>query len=52
MAELMRQVENRSFSGPNLDERRDICVGESFRSAMSLDMVRFLAHPQPLNEIP
>ena len=39
MAELMRQVEISSFSGPNLDERRDICVGESFRSAMTLDMV-------------
>ena len=49
MAELMRQVEISSFSGPSLDDRRDICIGESFRSAMSLDMVRSaakrLSHP-------
>ena len=45
MAELMRQVEISSFSGPDLDSRRDICVGESFRSAMSLDMVRLQSAP-------
>lgn len=47
MAELMRQVEISSFSGPDLDSRKDICSGVSFQSAMSLDMVRFLARFQP-----
>lgn len=40
MAELMRQVEINQFSGPDLDNRRDICSSNSFASSMTLDMVR------------
>lgn len=40
MAELMRQVEVSSRSGPDLTERRGICSSNAFASAMSLDMVR------------
>ena len=39
MAELMRQVEISSFSGPDLTHRRDICSGLSFTSAMSLEKI-------------
>ena len=41
MAELMRQVEVSSFSGPDLDSRRDICSSNAFASAMTLDMVKY-----------
>lgn len=40
VAELMRQVESSSFSGPDLSRRKDICSSNTFASAMSLDMVR------------
>ena len=39
MAELMRQVESSSFSGPDLSRRKDICSSNTFASAMTLDMV-------------
>ena len=39
VAELMRQVETSSFSGPDLSSRRDICSSNTFASSMSLDMV-------------
>lgn len=39
MADLMRQVEVSSFSGPDLSPRKDICNGLSFTSAMSLEMI-------------
>lgn len=42
VAELMRQVESSSFSGPDLDSRRDICSSNAFASAMTLDMVHSL----------
>jgi hypothetical protein len=41
MAELMRQVERSSKSGPDLTARRSICSSNAFASAMSLDMVRW-----------
>lgn len=39
MADLMRQVEISSFSGEALDNRKDICSGLSFTSAMSLEKI-------------
>ena len=39
LAELMRQVEISSHSGPDLQSRKDICSGAAFASAMTLDMV-------------
>lgn len=39
MADLMRQVEISSFSGPDLSKRKEICSTQSFASSMSLEMI-------------
>lgn len=39
LAALMEQVEISSYSGPDLEPRRDICSTNAFASSMTLDMV-------------
>ena len=48
--QLAQQAAQSTFSAPDLSDRKDICVSDSFASSMSLDMVRLNpTHPLTLH---